>query len=343
MRQGILWREWRHHDETGRITRVRALRLASLADRHLLVQCVTVTPENYSGRLSIDAALTGPVAQIRRSGLTVAMAVAHRIADSDGRRTPSADLMEGRQSLALGQGEAYRLDRIVAIHTSRDTITPRETANEHAERAIEDVEGVIGKHLEAWQARWEASDLRIEGDPAAQRALRFASFHLSSAANPQDDRVSIGARGLSGTSYKGHVFWDTDIFMLPFFILTQPEAARSLVMYRYHTLAAAHAKAARLGYRGALYAWESAETGDDVTPSFVVAPDGEVIPILTGEQEQHISADVAFGAWNYWHRGQSLSSRCGGGDFDRNRALLGKSRRARRRRPLSYSRCHWAR
>jgi kojibiose phosphorylase len=160
---------------------------------------------------------------------------------------------------------------------------------------------VIGKHLEAWQARWEASDLRIEGDPAAQRALRFASFHLSSAANPQDDRVSIGARGLSGTSYKGHVFWDTDIFMLPFFILTQPEAARSLVMYRYHTLAAAHAKAARLGYRGALYAWESAETGDDVTPSFVVAPDGEVIPILTGEQEQHISADVAFGAWNYWH------------------------------------------
>ncbi len=112
--------------------------------------------------------------------------------------------------------------------------------------------------------------------------------------------MSIGARGLSGTAYKGHVFWDTDIFMLPFFMLTYPEAARALVMYRYHTLAAARAKAARLGYRGALYAWESADSGEDVTPPFVIAPDGEVIRILTGEQEQHISADVAFGVWNYW-------------------------------------------
>jgi trehalose/maltose hydrolase-like predicted phosphorylase len=112
--------------------------------------------------------------------------------------------------------------------------------------------------------------------------------------------VSIGARGLSGTTYKGHVFWDTDIFMLPFFILTYPEAARALVMYRYHTLAAARAKAARLGYRGALYAWESADSGDDTTPPFVIAPDGEIVRILTGEQEQHISADVAYGVWNYW-------------------------------------------
>ena len=71
-------------------------------------------------------------------------------------------------------------------------------------------------------------------------------------------------------------------------------------MYRYHTLAAARAKAARLGYRGAFYAWESADSGEEVTPPFVVAPDGEVIRILTGEQEQHISADVAFGVWKYW-------------------------------------------
>ncbi len=160
--------------------------------------------------------------------------------------------------------------------------------------------GVIGEHRDAWLARWQASDLLIEGDPAAQRALRFAIYHLLSAANPQDDRVSIGARGLSGTSYKGHVFWDTDIFMLPFFILTYPDAARALAMYRYHTLAQARAKAARLGYRGALYAWESADSGEDVTPPFVVTSDGQVVRILTGEQEQHISADVAFGVWNYW-------------------------------------------
>ena len=228
------------------------------------------------------------------------MAVARRLNNRTERWTPSADLVEGRQSFELKLGDTYRLDRVVAVHTSRDTVDPRETAGEHAERAIEDVSGAIDEHRNAWLERWEASDLRIEGDPAAQRALRFAIYHLLSSANPQDDRMSIGARGLSGTAYKGHVFWDTDIFMLPFFILTYPEAARALVMYRYHTLAAARAKAARLRYRGAFYAWELADTGEDVTPPFVLAPDGQIVRILTGEQEQHISADVAYGVWNYW-------------------------------------------
>src|SRR5262249_48539673 len=143
-------------------------------------------------------------------------------------------------------------------------------------------------------------DVRLRGNFAAQRTLRFAVYHLVSAANPQDERVSIGARGLTGSAYKGHVFWDTDIFMLPFFIFTYPEAARALVMYRYHTLPAARAKAARFGYQGALYAWESADTGEEATPPFMPAPNGEIIRILTGEQEQHISADVAFAVWNYW-------------------------------------------
>ena len=76
MRQGIFWREWRHQDEVGRITQLRMLRLASLADRHLLVQCATITPENYSGRIFVNATLTGPVVQIMGTGTTVAMAVA---------------------------------------------------------------------------------------------------------------------------------------------------------------------------------------------------------------------------------------------------------------------------
>jgi len=300
MRQGILWREWRHQNAAGEITRLKMLRLASLADRHLLVQCATITPENYSGSVSIDAALTGTVTQVTGSGTTVAMAVARRVVDSAGHCMSSTEVVVGQLSLEVRLGETYRLDRVVAVHTSRDTDEPREMAGRQVKHAIEDVNGVIAEHREAWLTRWKASDLRIEGDAAAQRALRFAIYHLSSAANPKDDRVSIGARGLSGTAYKGHVFWDTDIFLLPFFILTYPEAARALVMYRYYTLAGARAKAARLGYRGALYAWESADTGEEMTPPFVVSPDGGIVRILTGEQEQHISADVAFGVWKYW-------------------------------------------
>ena len=130
--------------------------------------------------------------------------------------------------------------------------------------------------------------------------MRFAIYHLNSAANPGDERVSIGARALTGDDYHGHVFWDTEIFLLPFYILTWPEAARALLMYRFHTLDGARAKAAGMGWRGALYAWESADTGAEAAPSQVIGPDRQVIPILCGTQEQHISADVAYAVWQYW-------------------------------------------
>ena len=159
---------------------------------------------------------------------------------------------------------------------------------------------LVARHCAAWSARWDASDIRVDGDSAAQRALRFAAYHLTSAADPTDAHVSIAARAMTGAAYGGHVFWDTEIYMLPFFALTWPEAARALLMYRHRTLPAARAKAARYGARGAFYAWESADTGEDVTPASVVGPAGLTIQIKVAREEQHISADVAFGAWNYW-------------------------------------------
>jgi trehalose/maltose hydrolase-like predicted phosphorylase len=160
--------------------------------------------------------------------------------------------------------------------------------------------GVLAEHEAAWTSRWRCSHVEVGGDAAAQQALRFAIYHLISAANPADERVSIGARALTGDDYHGHVFWDTEIFLLPFYILTWPEAARALLMYRFRTLDAARAKSARMGWRGALYAWESAETGAETTPERVVGPDRQIIDILCGREEQHISADVAYAVWQYW-------------------------------------------
>jgi trehalose/maltose hydrolase-like predicted phosphorylase len=159
---------------------------------------------------------------------------------------------------------------------------------------------VLEQHEAAWAERWRCSDIAIGGDIAAQRALRFAIYHLNSAANPTDERVSIGARALTGDAYLGHVFWDTEIYVLPFFIATWPEAARSLLMYRWHTLPGARAKAARLGWRGAMYAWESTDTGEETTPEQVLGPDGKPIKVLCGTEEQHITADIAYAVWQYW-------------------------------------------
>jgi trehalose/maltose hydrolase-like predicted phosphorylase len=159
---------------------------------------------------------------------------------------------------------------------------------------------VLEAHAAAWAERWAMSDVRVDGDEAAERALRFAVYQLDSAADPDDDTVSIGARALTGDAYLGHVFWDTEIYLLPFYTLTWPEAARALLMYRFHTLDGARRKAARLGYEGALYAWESAESGDEATPEEIVDPAGRVLEIRCGLEEQHISADVAYAVWTYW-------------------------------------------
>jgi kojibiose phosphorylase len=119
--------------------------------------------------------------------------------------------------------------------------------------------------------------------------------------------VSVGARALTGDIYKGHVFWDTEIFLLPFYTFTWPAAARAMLMYRYHTLPAARTKAESLGYRGALYAWESADTGEETTPPFALGPQRQIIPIHNGVREHHISADIAYAIWQYWQATRDTS------------------------------------
>ena len=115
--------------------------------------------------------------------------------------------------------------------------------------------------------------------------------------------MNIGAKGLSGEGYKGHTFWDTDIFALPYFTFTDPQVARSLEEYRYLSLPGAHKKAKGNGYEGAQFPWESAWLDDgEVTPVWGAADivTGQPTKIWSGFIEQHITADVAYGVWQYY-------------------------------------------
>jgi trehalose/maltose hydrolase-like predicted phosphorylase len=334
LRHGVLWREWRHRDINGRITRVVAFRLASLADRHLLVQSVFFTPENYGGVVRLETSIELPpnVAasppreeyKARRSAtrpnvlplalrspgrdITVAFGAASQLVAAEGRDSGRREIeiterrITERFTVQVEIGGEYRLDRLVSVYSSRD----RE--EEPIEAACARVNALLpggmqlaaGDHASAWSTRWRKADVEVEGDENLQRALRFAEYHLISAANPQDERVSIGARALTGESYKGHVFWDTETYMVPFYIFTHPESAQALLMYRYNTLPAAREKARAAGYHGAMYPWESADTGEETTPSFVIDPSGQVIAVRNGELENHITADVAYAVWQYW-------------------------------------------
>ena len=159
-------------------------------------------------------------------------------------------------------------------------------------------EGLLCEHRRAWASRWEDSDVRIEGDRALQQAVRFALFHLI-ASVADEGEAAVGARGLSGAAYRGHVFWDSDVYVLPFLAATHPRAARAMLEYRIRRLPEAIRIAHSSGRDGARFPWESAWSGRDVTPDHVRDPHGEPMAVLTGELEEHIVADVAWAAACY--------------------------------------------
>jgi trehalose/maltose hydrolase-like predicted phosphorylase len=159
-------------------------------------------------------------------------------------------------------------------------------------------DALLSEHRRAWARRWAHADVVVEGDGDLQLATRVALFHLMSAVADRGE-AAVGARGLSGRAYRGHVFWDADVFVLPFLAATHPPAARAMLEYRVRRLPQALAIARAEGRRGARFPWESAATGDDVTPGHGRDQTGRVVAIHTRSQEVHIVGDVAWAACCY--------------------------------------------
>ena len=143
-------------------------------------------------------------------------------------------------------------------------------------------------HLDQWASLWQG-DVVIEGDHASQQDIRLALYHLYAFGRADSD-LSIAPMGLSSQGYNGHIFWDTELWMFPPLLVLNQDIARSLVNYRSDRLAAAQKKAINFGYRGAMFPWESDDTGEEATPPWA----------LTGTFEHHITADVAIAFWNYY-------------------------------------------
>jgi len=320
MSQGIVFRYWRQRDRVGRTVRVRTARFASLADRSVMVLRAEASPEDFCGRLVWEACVglshaggpvyeasltsiggTGFVARTkgRKGGGHVLVVSTRPVAGSPVSRylEQSREVIGGR----LDRDEPATIDRLAVVVSSPSRPPATTTALgvlEQAESAGFDE--LLRRHAEAWRARWADAAVSVGGDPHAELALRFSTYHMMSTAHPTKESVSIGARGLSGMSYFNHVFWDTEIFVVPFFIYTHPETARTLLAYRYRNLAGARQKARDMGHKGALFPWESADKGVETTPPYGIGAHGEMIPILSGLLEHHISADVGWATWEYW-------------------------------------------
>ena len=320
MCRGVVYRFWRQRDGNGRTVAVRTARFASLADRQILAVRAEATLEDRGGRLVWQGAVGishagGSIKETQiqsldstrliartagRGGGGHALAVTTRpVAGSPVVRSveQGRDVIGGR----LEPGDPATVDRLAAIVSARTRAPSPNSALRALARAERlGYDELLRRHGAAWAERWRDADLVVDGDAADQQALRFSVFHMISSAHPTKDTVSVGARGLSGMSYFLHVFWDTEIFVLPFYIYTHPQTARTLLAYRYRNLPGAREKARQMGHRGALYPWESADKGVETTPAYGFGPGGEVVPILSGFMEHHISADVAWAVWEYW-------------------------------------------
>ena len=338
MREGVMERSIVCRDTMGRISRIHSRRLASMADPHLCAIRYEMTPLNYSDLITVRSSLDGTVinegvaryrglnskhlsavdqgktrdgiflhVQTNRSKCQIVMS-ARTAVSVDGKRLVVEKRVKQEKarvceeiSILAQENSTYRVEKLVSVYTSHDPgiSSPRKAAREALSRA-RTFHAVYRRHLRAWEALWAKCDVRIRGDRFVQRVARLHIYHLLVTASPHHAGLDAGipARGLHGEAYRGHIFWD-ELYILPFFNLRLPEVSRAHLMYRYRRLDAARKYARQSGYSGAMYPWQTADDGREVTQVVHYNPkDGTWGPDLSRRQ-RHVSIAVFYDAWKY--------------------------------------------
>ncbi len=301
-----------HHRETdfcvnGVTVRISAERFVSMQDEHLAAMKYTVSAD-ADVTVSLETKVDTAVWDINGPHCAVLSA------DSEGdvntvrletleSKTPLVVYehlvgAENQNEICLSKDKPFTFVKLCGVYWGKACA---DSLLEFQKIIRKDYDTLKEEHIAVWKTVWENADVEIEGDEAAQQALRYSIYHLCSIAPRHSVACGIPARGLSGQVYKGASFWDTEMFMLPFFSFTEAHLAENLVKYRVNTLAGAKRKAAEYGCEGAFYAWESQETGDDACSDF------NVTDVFTGRPQRtyfkdkqiHISADVVYGIWEY--------------------------------------------
>ncbi|MCG0593321.1 glycoside hydrolase family 65 protein [Lactiplantibacillus plantarum] len=321
--------------------RLKFERLVSLANRHLVISRVNITPLDGQAVVKVKSGINGQqtnngsqhliegdkclfdgtfmqmLTSTNESKINMAITTCHKF--------NTADNHVIKQQMKIGRRQVFF--KFTDIIASRATlqftkystlVTDRDNdfqgGNLSALRqfglAMLKIESTkifdeqLAATTTAWQQLvWNYGKLQIESSDADdQVALNFARYQLAVSTPAHDHRMNIGAKGLTGEGYKGHTFWDTEIFILPYYIFTKPKVAKSLIEYRYLGLTGAHRKAQDNNYEGAQFPWEASWPSDgESTPVWGAADviTGRAMKIWSGFIEQHITSDVAYGAMEY--------------------------------------------
>ncbi|MCW2807202.1 MAG: Kojibiose phosphorylase [Marmoricola sp.] len=225
------------------------------------------------------------------SQMTIAVASDHRIETPDEVET----ILRGDEELAkivirvdAHEGNTLRLEKTVAYHTSRGV--PVLELSDRCDRTLDRARRHgVAHYLEEqrnWYARyWESADVEIE-DAVLQQAIRFNLFSLAQA-SARADQQGVPAKGVTGSGYEGHYFWDAEIYVAPFLTYTQPDLARNLLHFRVRMLPAARQRAREMAQRGALFPWRTI-SGEEASAYYAA-----------GTAQVHIDADVSYALAQY--------------------------------------------
>lgn len=329
MQNGLLTRSAELEDSTGNITKIVMERFLSISRKHAAALRYRIKPVNYTGSLIFETGIDGDTANrpIADNQASMNLDVVHLWKDievsSKGTHGDirlktkysdreiaeafilTADWLEketilpvngknytgGRIETVIKQGETYQFDKFISVFCYRDSCENiMEAAKASAYEAMQlGFDRLLKENEEAWNNKWYYCDVQVDGSEEMQGAIRYNIFQLIQTNAEDDPRVSIGARGIMHGRYKGCYFWDTEIFMLPFFLYTNPKAAKNLLMYRYHTLEDARKSAGYFSLEGARYSWMCSDTGFEQCETWD-----------TGCCEVHITADIAYAIVNYF-------------------------------------------
>lgn len=189
----------------------------------------------------------------------------------------------------------YTFTKVAVIETTADDITTKNI------KCNTDYEILKLAHIEVWKKIWDISYIEIDGDEYAELSLNYSIYHLNCIAPRNQKNKSIAARGLSGQVYKGAIFWDTEMFMVDYFLYTEPKIVKTLIMYRINTLQGAMEKAISYGFDGAFYAWESQDGGLDACSDYNIVDVFTKRPMRTffKDKQVHVSSAIVYAIDKY--------------------------------------------
>ncbi|MBN2751399.1 MAG: glycoside hydrolase family 65 protein [Rhodospirillaceae bacterium] len=289
----------------GLVSNTGVERYSHLAAHHLDY----IKSGEFTGILSPDKMIF-LITRSSQSRLRIGMAARTRIFRSgvweeDAKVSVSASegYVEATIPVEISRGEPIRVEKICTLYTSRDkAISEAGLAAREALDRCRDIAPLLQTHLRAWSNYWERCDIILHPSlHEEQQILRLHIFHLMQTASNHtlDLDVGVPARGWTGESYRGHVFWD-ELFILPFLSFRLPIVSRALLEYRYLRLGRARLNAQLEGHRGAMFPWQSGSDGrEESKPEHYTPSTGKWAPD-NSRRHRHVNLTVAWNVWNYF-------------------------------------------